>query len=180
MRDTTAGAVMIRAAEACDVSAMAAIRALEWETQAYWERRIGNYVRGEIGAQQALQGHAAAFVAVREGTVIGFIAGHRTTRHGCQGELEWIDVVAAHRRQGIAGQMIVKLAGWFVEQEALRVCIDVKPENTAARGLYAKYGAQPLNPHWMVWEDVRVAVVVQRVLLPSGVHNDVPGKLPVL
>lgn len=158
MGDATAGAVMIRAAEASDVSAMAAIRAQVWETQAYWERRIGCYLRGEIGAQHALQGHAAVFVAIREGTVIGFIAGHRTTRHGCQGELEWIDVVATHRRQGIAGQLIVTLAGWFVERKALRVCIDVKPENTAARGLYAKFGAQTLNPHWMVWEDVRVAL----------------------
>ena len=56
MGDATAGAVMIRAAEASDVSAMAAIRAQVWETQAYWERRIGAYLRGEIGAQHALQG----------------------------------------------------------------------------------------------------------------------------
>jgi len=67
-------------------------------------------------------------------------------------------VVKAHRRQGIAGQLIVTLAAWFVEQQALRVCIDVKPENAAARGLYAKYGARPLNPYWMFWEDVRVAI----------------------
>ncbi len=158
MRDAGVGTVMIRAAEVADVPAMAAIRAQEWETQACWERRIGNYLRGEIGAQQALQGHAAVFVAVREGAVIGFIAGHRTKRFGCDGELEWIDVVAAHRRQGIAGQLIVALAGWFVEEKALRVCIDVKPTNTAARGLYAKFGAVDLKPNWMVWEDLRVAV----------------------
>jgi|HubBroStandDraft_1064217.scaffolds.fasta_scaffold633951_1 ribosomal protein S18 acetylase RimI-like enzyme len=158
MHDVAVGVVTIRPAEVFDVPAMATIRAQEWETQAYWERRIGNYLRGEIGAQHALQGHAAVFVAVREQTVIGFIAGHLTRRHGCQGELEWIDVVAAYRRHGIAGKLIVALASWFVEQNALRICIDVQPTNTAARGLYAKYGAQPLNPHWMVWEDVRVAV----------------------
>ena len=100
----------------------------------------------------------AIFVADLEGAVVGFVAGHRTTRHGCQGELEWIDVVAAHRRRGIAGKMVVALAGWFVERQALRVCIDVKPENLVARGLYSKYGARPLNPYWMVWDDVRVAI----------------------
>ena len=62
---------------------LAAIRAQEWETQAYWEKRIGNYLRGEIAAQHALPGHAV-FVAVREQAVTGFIAGHRTTRHGCR------------------------------------------------------------------------------------------------
>jgi ribosomal protein S18 acetylase RimI-like enzyme len=155
---TTAAPIIIRAAEAAHVPSIAAIRAQEWETQAYWEKRIGNYLRGEIAAQHALPGHAV-FVAIREQEVIGFIAGHRTTRHGSQGELEWMDVVAAHRRQGIAGQLIVTLAGWFIEQQALRICIDVKPDNLAARGLYAKYGARrPLNPHWMFWEDIRVAI----------------------
>ena len=154
---TTAEPIVIRPAELPDVPAMAAIRAQAWETQDYWETRIGNYLRGEISAQHALPGHSV-FVAIREQEVIGFIAGHRTTRHGCQGELEWIDVVKAHRRQGIAGQLVVTLAAWFIEQQALRVCIDVKPDNLAARGLYAKYGAQPLNPHWMFWEDIRVAI----------------------
>jgi ribosomal protein S18 acetylase RimI-like enzyme len=153
----TPAPIIIRPAELSDVPAMAAIRAQEWGTQPFWEERIGNYLRGAIAAQHALPGHAV-FVAIREQAVIGFIAGHRTTRHGCQGELEWIDVVNAHRRQGIAGQLIVTLAAWFIEQQALRVCIDVKPENTAARGLYAKYGARPLNPYWMFWEDIRVAI----------------------
>jgi ribosomal protein S18 acetylase RimI-like enzyme len=147
----------IRPADVHDVPAMAAIRAHEWETQAYWEKRIGNYLWGEIGAQHSLLGHAV-FVAVRHDTVLGFIAGHRTRRFGCDGELEWIDVVEAHRRQGIAGKLIVTLAAWFVQQQALRICIDVKPQNTAARGLYAKYGAKPLNPHWMIWEDIRAVL----------------------
>ena len=136
---------------------MAAIRAAEWETQAYWEKRIGAYLEGNVSAQHAVPGHAV-FVADVEGEVVGFVAGHRTTRHKCQGELEWIDVVAAHRRRGIAGRMVVRLAEWFVQQQALRVCIDVKPENSVARGLYAKFGARPLNPYWMFWEDVGVAL----------------------
>ncbi len=148
---------VIRHAEVSDVPSMAAIRAAEWGTQNYWETRIGNYMRGEIGAQHALPDHAV-FVAIMGRARVGFIAGHRTRRFGCDGELEWIDVDKANRRQGIAGQLIVKLAAWFVEQQALRVCIDVKPDNAAARGLYAKFGAKALNPHWMFWEDVRVAM----------------------
>ena len=155
--DPKAAAVVIRRAEERDIPAMAAIRSAEWETQEYWQKRIGAYLSGNIGAQHALEGHAV-FVADLDGVVVGFIAGHRTTRHGCQGELEWIDVVAAHRRRGIAGQLVARLAEWFVEQQALRICIDVKPENLVARRLYSKYCARPLNPHWMVWDDIRVAV----------------------
>lgn len=149
--------VLIRPAEPRDVPAMAAIRAAEWETQAYWEKRIGAYLAGNISAQHAVPGHAV-FVAEVEGKIVGLVAGHRTTRHQCQGELEWIDVVAPYRRRGIAGRMVVTLAGWFAEQQTLRVCIDVKPENSVARGLYAKYGARPLNPYWMFWEDIGVVV----------------------
>ena len=157
MRDVGAMPVMIRPAEAADVPAMAAIRAREWESQEYWERRIGGYLAGNLGAQHSLPGHAV-FVAVEDGAVVGFVAGHHTTRHGCDGELEWIDVVAEYRRRGIAGKLIVEMAGWFIGEKISRVCIDVQPKNLVARALYAKFGAQPLNPHWLFWEDIHAAV----------------------
>ena len=147
----------IRPVAPADVPAMAAIRAEKWETQEYWETRIEAYLAGRLAARQALPGFAA-FVAVLEGQVVAFAAGHRTARHGCQGELEWINVACERRGSGIAGKLLAAMAGWFVEQNALRVCVDVVPENTAARTLYAKYGAVDLKPNWMVWEDVRTAL----------------------
>jgi GNAT superfamily N-acetyltransferase len=134
---------------------MAAIRARVWETEAYWLRRIGGYLSGEISPGQALPARAV-FVAEDNGAVVGFVAGHRTQRHKCKGELEWIDVISECRGRGIAGRLLNTIADWFVSQNALRVCVDVAPQNAIARGLYAKHGAVPLNPHWMVWEDVRV------------------------
>ena len=145
----------IRASEDDDISAMAAIRAQEWETEAFWKERIGRYMHGEHSPQKALAARAA-FVAVREGVVAGFVAGHRTRRYDCDGELQWINVAMAHRGRGIAGQLLLAIAPWFVSQKALRICVNVDPKNAAARALYANYGAQPLNPHWMVWQDVRV------------------------
>lgn len=48
-------AIMIRPFEECDIRAMASIRAQEWETEAYWERRIGLYLRGEHSPRQLWQ-----------------------------------------------------------------------------------------------------------------------------
>jgi hypothetical protein len=34
----------------------------------------------------------AAFVAIDDGDLVGFVAGHKTRRLGCDGELQWINV----------------------------------------------------------------------------------------
>lgn len=147
--------IAIRPAVDQDICAMAAIRAQVWETEAFWQARIGRYLAGEHSPQNALPAREV-FVAVAQGGVVGFVAGHKTRRYGCDGELQWIDVSRDHRRNGIAGLLLRAIAAWFAEQAASRVCVNVAPENSAARGLYTKYGAQPLNEHWLVWEDIGV------------------------
>jgi GNAT superfamily N-acetyltransferase len=149
--------VEIRTATDQDVAAMAAIRAKVWGTEAFWRGRIGRYLTGEHSPQHA-QAARQIFVAVEDGAVLGFVAGHRTSRFGFDGELQWIDVVQDRRRSGIAGVLIRKIAVWFVQQSAFRVCVNVAEENFAARGLYAKHGAQPLSEQWLVWDDIRVTL----------------------
>jgi GNAT superfamily N-acetyltransferase len=148
--------IVIREAAEGDIAAMAALRAETWGSEAYWHERIGLYLSGEHSPQQALASRAA-FIAVEAGTVAGFIAGHRTKRFGYDGELEWINVSKARRGQGIADELLQTMAAWFVEQKALRVCVNVAPDNPVARRFYARHGAVSRNEHWMVWEDVRIA-----------------------
>ena len=131
---------------------MAFIRAQRWGTEAFWQNRISGYLSGDHSPQQALAPRAA-FVAVDAGQIAGFIAGHLTHRYQCDGELEWIDTIEQHRRQGIASALLRALAQWFEQQNALRVCVD--PGNPIARAFYRYHGAEPLNQHWMVWNDIR-------------------------
>ena len=91
------------------------------------------------------------FVALANNDVIGFIAGHLTTRLNCTGELQWINVLENYRGNGIASALLRLLASWFIENNATKVCVD--PDDTA-RKFYAKHGASNLNQHWMVWNDV--------------------------
>lgn len=146
--------IVIRLVEDRDLPTLASIRAREWETRSYWEHRIARYLGGEESPQLALSARAA-FVAEQDGEIVGFIAGHLTRRHSCAGELEWINVVEEHRGKGIAGVLLERMAGWFLEHEAHRVCVNVAPDNVAARGLYANAGAQRLNEYWMIWEDIQ-------------------------
>lgn len=139
---------------------MARIRAAEWETEEYWNRRIRAYMAGEFDPQFALT-LRIIYVCYEDDLVAGFIAGHLTARHGCQGELEWINVTREKRGSGAASGLLRALAKWFIAQNALRICVDVEPSNTTARRFYARHGAVELKPHWMVWNDVRVVLEKQ-------------------
>lgn len=146
--------ITLRPAEHSDIPAMAAIRAREWETETYWTGRIGLYLSGEESPQQGLPSRAV-FVALDGTELVGFVAGHRTRRLGCGGELQWINVIEERRGQGLADRLMAKIGAWFVGQEAYRVCVNVDPTNTAARILYKRWGATRLNDYWMIWEDSR-------------------------
>ncbi len=143
--------ITIRPATESDIPALATIRSREWETVEYWKGRISAYMAGQHSPQKA-QPARAVFVATEEELVIGFVAGHLTKRFDCDAELEWINVIAEKRGQGIAALLIKTIAEWFVAQNARRVCVD---PDEPARALYARFGATALNRHWMVWEDSR-------------------------
>ena len=111
-----------REPETSDIAGMARIRAAEWGTQEFWERRIGGYLDGTHHPQQALMPRVS-YVALAEGAVTGFVAGHLTRRYGCDGELEWINVIPEHRGAGVAAELLRLLAAWFAGQSAAKICV---------------------------------------------------------
>jgi ribosomal protein S18 acetylase RimI-like enzyme len=146
--------VHYRRADKSDLPAVAQIRAADWETEDYWRIRISGYVDCELHPKQALKPRVI-YVALEGNSVVGFIAGHLTRRYGCDGELEWIDVIRDFRRLGLASELLRQLARWFAEQEASKICVDVDPANQVARSFYLKHGAENLNPHWLVWSAIQ-------------------------
>jgi len=147
--------VLYRPSRAADVHALAHIRARDRGSLEYWKIRISGYLEGEINPQRALPSRTC-YVAMEQTSVVGFVAGHLTRRHGCEGELEWINVIPERRGAGIASELLRLLAGWFVEQKAFRICVDVEPSNAVARAFYTRHGAETLNKHWLAWNDIRI------------------------
>ena len=149
--------MIIRLAEETDIPEMARIRSAECADEAFWIDRIARYRSGDHSPRQALP-ERAILVACDEGAVLGFIAGHRTRRLDCDGELQWLNVDVHHRGRGIADGLIARMGEWFLAQEAGRICVNVAPDNRAARQVYARCGARALNDQhdqWMIWEDAR-------------------------
>lgn len=149
--------VHYRLATNSDVPAMARIRAAAWETEEYWRVRISQYLDGELHPQQA-RGPRVSHAALEGDLLVGFIAGHLTRRFACDGELEWINVIPERRGTAVASELLRLLAAWFIEKKASRICVDVEPANTVARRFYLRHGAQKLNEHWLVWNDIKVVL----------------------
>lgn len=115
--------------------------------------RTASYLQGTHHPQRALHPRAL-FVALQMQTVVGYIAGHQTERYACDGELQYLWVAIQHRRRGVASKLFELLVRWFKDQGASRICVDVLPDNLAARSFYSRHGAVELNPHWLIWNDI--------------------------
>jgi GNAT superfamily N-acetyltransferase len=136
---------------------MAEIRAGDWGTEEYWRKRIHDYLTRQLHPREALLPRVS-FVCIDGEHIVGLIAGHLTRRFGCAGELEWISVRPEYRGRGVASQLLRRLAKWFIDNGALKVCVDVEPKNTIARRFYASHGAMDLKPHWLIWENIAEAL----------------------
>jgi ribosomal protein S18 acetylase RimI-like enzyme len=97
------------------------------------------------------------FLAMDGDTVIGYVAGHLTTRHNCGGEIQYLFVAPAYRRRGVARDLVHLMADWFHSYAAVRVCVSTDIESPSALAFYEHMGAAPLFPGkkgWWVWERI--------------------------
>jgi len=145
--------VHVREAALGDVTAIAQVWSQEGGEGGAPETRVQRYLTREHHPQQALP-ERVIFVAERGGALVGYIAGHLTRRFRCDGELQWIFTAPGQRGSGVAAELLRRLAEWFRERAAARVCVNVDPANGSARRFYARHGASELNEHWMVWDDI--------------------------
>jgi GNAT superfamily N-acetyltransferase len=141
-----------REATSSDVPAMASCRAGD-RAAGPADERIAAYLEGKHHPRQALAPRTA-FVALAEGEVVGYIAGHATTRHGCAGEVQYLYVAPAFRRRGVATTLLHCLAAWFKDCGIRRACVNVDVKSAEAAPFYQRLGAVPLNRHWYIWEDI--------------------------
>ena len=111
------------------------------------------YFEGKHHPQEALPPRNGYVALVRE-AVIGYIAGHLTTRHGCSAEVQYLFVAPKFRRRGVATALLRRLADWFGKAGALKVCVCVDADSPAAKPFYESAGASPFKRFWYGWDDI--------------------------
>jgi hypothetical protein len=135
------------------------------------------YFDGKHHPQQALLPRTG-YVAVSGADIVGYIAGHRTTRHGCEGEVQYLFVAPASRRQGIGTALFRLLGKWFREAGVRKVCVGVADDSPPeARPFVERLGATPLRKHWYAWDDVGFGIEMKSpanrlMRFPSSVKRD--------
>lgn len=120
------------------------------------DHRMQAYFEFRHHPQRALPARVG-FLAMAGGEVIGYIAGHLTTRHNCGGEVQYLYVAPPYRRLGVARDLLHLMADWFHSYAAVRVCVCADIESPSALAFYGHMGAEPLFPGkkgWWVWERI--------------------------
>ena len=147
------GSTLFREANADDAPAMIQCRNSDPHAEPADPRIVG-YLRGQHHPQQAMPSRNG-FVAIDKGAVVGYIAGHLTTRHGCAGELQYLFVSSSYRRRGIGTELILHLARWFHFNSASDVCVALAADSPKeARPFFESLGAIPLKKDWYHWKDI--------------------------
>lgn len=160
---TSIKGVQFREATTADVAAMALCHVADPASGAA-DPRMAAYFDRQHHPQQALPPRVG-YLALANDAVIGYIAGHRTTRHGCAGEVQYLFVAPAYRRRGVATALVRLLAEWFQAQAAQKVCVGVAADSPVeAQPFYESVGATPFKRHWYAWEDI--GIVLHRNAVP--------------
>lgn len=104
----------------------------------HWE------ARAVLGAAGAL---SVTFFAVVSGSVVGLVAAYRPDAAGRSVDLVSMWVSAAHRRSGIASELVEAVLGWARETDASSVELWVTRGNEAAVRLYETRGFRLTGEH---------------------------------
>jgi GNAT superfamily N-acetyltransferase len=118
-------------------------------------QRWSTYFRGESPA-----GSKCARLVLKASAgarFVGYVAGHLTSRHGMEAEIQSFYVLREHQRKGIGSALLSTLAEWLVGMSVAQLCVGIAAENPY-RAFYVKHGAHYLNEHWMYWSDIRPLV----------------------
>jgi len=83
-------------------------------------------------------------VAVDEGlSVIGYAGVFAPG--GAEADILTVGVIAQHRGQGIARELMAGITKWAIDQGSIAMMLEVKTDNAAAIGLYESLGYSKLN-----------------------------------
>jgi GNAT superfamily N-acetyltransferase len=115
-------------------------------------QRWKNYLNG-ASSPTAARPERIVFKACIGQKLVGFVAGHLTTRYGKDAEIQLFYVLQENQRAGLGGKLLLQFLDWAGRHNAKSLCVGIAPNNKY-KGFYLKYGGRYINPHWIYWDDM--------------------------
>lgn len=131
-----------------ELSVNPAIRRYRWET----------YFGGLAPA--SAKPERIVFKAVVDGKIIGYVAGHLTTRYDKDAEIQNFYLLKQYQRQGIGTELLRHFLTWLHQYPVKSLCVGIDDGNPYQR-FYYKHGGAYLNDHWIHWEDIDTIMAVK-------------------
>ncbi|WP_295793661.1 GNAT family N-acetyltransferase [Mucilaginibacter sp.] len=122
--------------------------AIDYDTRYY---RWNTYFNGQSPASAKQQ--RVVYKAIIDGKIVGYIAGHLTTRYEKDAEIQSFYILKEYQRKGIGAKLLTEFLGWLQTQRATSLCVGIDSTNPY-QAFYLKQDAGYLNPHWMFWDDI--------------------------
>jgi GNAT superfamily N-acetyltransferase len=101
-----------------------------------------------------------------DGRIIGYLAGHLTTRYNLDAEIQSFYVLKQMQKQKVGTGLLIEFVKWLINMNAKSLCVGLHPKNKY-KSFYLKYNGQYLNEHWIFWQDITK-------LLPDGAGSNLP------
>ena len=146
----------VRPAAPGDVEAVAALEAENLGADAWSEGLVAEGVNGRIPTVRYLVGE-----------VDGAVVGHAVVSIVDVAELQRIAVNAAHRRTGLASELLSAVVALAVEGKAESLLLEVREDNAGALAFYAERGFTEIARRRRYYNDGATAAVLRKSLGPG-------------
>ena len=147
----------VRPAAPGDVAAVAALEAENLGADAWSEGLVAEGVSGRIPTVHYL-------VAEVDGAVVGHAVASIVVDVA---ELQRIAVTAAHRRTGLASELLAAVVALAVEGGAESLLLEVREDNAGALAFYAERGFTEIARRRRYYNDGATAAVLRKSLGPG-------------
>ena len=123
------------------------VEAIEVDADSRLKRWI-SYFTGE--SPSSSKPDRIVFGVTEAGEIIGYIAGHHTSRFDVDLEIQSFYILKKWQRKSIGTNLLVRLSQWAQVKGYVSACVGVAPLNPY-RSFYLKHGAYVRNQHWLEW-----------------------------
>jgi GNAT superfamily N-acetyltransferase len=87
--------------------------------------------------------------------IIGYIAGHLTTRYNIDAEIQSFYILKEYQRMGTGTKLLETFLVWVLKHSAQSLCVGIASDNPY-QSFYLKHGGRHLNKHWIYWDDLNL------------------------